>query len=86
MSKFSHYGKITFLSFLFFVIGLCIGFMPILEFVRTGFVYRQPSAILATGLMILSLMWFAIGVILDSVVRFHRFNYELRLQKRTDKT
>lgn len=41
-------------------------------FVRTGLVPRFPTAILATGIMILAFLSFACGLILDSVARGRR--------------
>ncbi len=39
------------------------------EFMRTGLVLRLPTAVLATGLMLLSFLSFSCGLILDSVAR-----------------
>ncbi len=45
-------------------------FLPILaEFVRTGLVPRLPTAVLATGLVLLSFLSLTCGLILDSVTR-----------------
>jgi hypothetical protein len=41
-------------------------------FLQTGLVPKFPTAILCTGLMILSFLSLASGVILDSVSRFRR--------------
>jgi glycosyltransferase involved in cell wall biosynthesis len=41
-------------------------------YVETGLVPRLPTAILVTGLMILAFMSFAVGLILDTVVRGRR--------------
>ena len=53
--------------------------MPILEFVQTGYVSRVPLSILAAALVIVSLLLFCVGLILDNIVRYHRTEYELRL-------
>jgi hypothetical protein len=66
------------LSMIFFIGGALLGIDPVLEFIEFRFVYKVPSAILATGLMIFSLLFFAIGVILDTIVRFEKFNFEMR--------
>ena len=51
-------------------VGLAV---PIVEtFVRTGLVPRFPTAILSTGLMILSFLSFASGLVLDTVTRGRR--------------
>lgn len=67
------------LSLVFFVLGLLIGSAPIMEFIRERYVYKIPSAILATGLMLFSVLFFSIGLILDTVEKFYKANYELTL-------
>ena len=49
--------------------ALALGIPVVLEFIHTGLVPRFPTAILATGLILLSFLSFACGVILDSVAR-----------------
>ena len=51
------------------LLSLGLGFPIVLEFYRTGLVPRFPTAILATGLSILSALSFFCGLILDTVVR-----------------
>lgn len=63
-------------SVLFFLVGLGIGILPILEFLDSGYVYRVPSAILATGLMILSFLMLSLAIIMDTIVNFHRREFE----------
>jgi glycosyltransferase involved in cell wall biosynthesis len=67
------------LSALFFAGSLACGAPVILEFIRIRFITHVPLALLATGLMILSLMMFCVGLILDTVARYHRFDYEHRI-------
>ncbi len=69
------------LSMIFFFAGVALGIDPVLEFIEFRFVYKVPSAILATGLMIFSLLFFAIGLILDTIVRYEKFNFEMRKNK-----
>jgi len=47
--------------------GLGLGAIPIIEFFQTGKISRFPTAILATGLVLLSSIFFAIGLILDTI-------------------
>jgi glycosyltransferase involved in cell wall biosynthesis len=54
---------------LFLLSALALGIPLVLEFIRTGLVPRFPTAILATGLILISFISFACGVILDSVAR-----------------
>lgn len=83
---FKNYKPLTFFTYfaaLFFIFSLLIGAPVIIEFVQTSYVSKVPSAILAVGLMIISLMSLFIGFLLDTVVRQHRENFELsRLNKK----
>ncbi|MBI3418872.1 MAG: glycosyltransferase [Proteobacteria bacterium] len=49
--------------------ALWLGLPVVDEFMRTGLVPRVPTAVLATGFMILSFMSFGLGLILDSLTR-----------------
>ncbi|MFA5878924.1 MAG: glycosyltransferase family 2 protein [Candidatus Margulisiibacteriota bacterium] len=71
----------SFLSFAFLLIGFLIGFPVIIEFINTDYITKVPSAILASGLMILSFLSFSIALILDTVVKHNRIYYELNLLK-----
>src|SRR5579871_2081566 len=50
-------------------VGIGLGIPVILEFLRTGLVPRLPTAVLSTGLVLLSFLSLACGLILDSVAR-----------------
>lgn len=56
----------------FALASLWLGVPLIVEFATTGFVPRLPSAILATGLMLIGVMSFSIGVVLDTVTKARR--------------
>lgn len=49
--------------------GLAVGLPVVLEFRQTGLVPRLPSAVLATGFVLLSFLSFSCGMILDTVAR-----------------
>ncbi len=51
------------------LLSLALGLPVVVEFVRTGLVPRVPSAVLATGLVLLSSLSVTCGLILDSVTR-----------------
>lgn len=51
------------------LLGIGIGTPVVLDFLATGLVPRLPTAVLATGLVLLSFLSFAAGLILDSVAR-----------------
>lgn len=52
--------------------GLALGIPVVLEFLHIGLVPRLPTALLATGLVLLSFLSFLCGLILDSVARGRR--------------
>ena len=54
---------------LLLLLGIGFGIPVVLEFLATGLVPRLPTAVLATGLVLLSFLGFASGLILDSVTR-----------------
>ncbi|AUW96213.1 MULTISPECIES: glycosyltransferase family 2 protein [Streptococcus] len=66
-------------SLLFFILGLLVGVPVITEFAKTGLIEKMPSAILATGFMILSALSFVSGFILDTIVRQNKMQYELKI-------
>jgi hypothetical protein len=59
------------------IIGLVIGIPIIWEFSVTGLVARFPSAILATAFVGAGLLTEACGLVLDTVVKSARRDYEL---------
>ncbi|WP_373033760.1 glycosyltransferase family 2 protein [Sulfurovum sp.] len=81
---FKDYRPLTFFSVmaaLFFFLALIIGLPVIVEFFRTSFITKVPSAILAVGLMLISIMSLFSAFILDTVVKQHRENFELWLKQ-----
>jgi hypothetical protein len=54
---------------LLFVLGILLGTPIVLEFLKTGLVPRLPTAVLATGLVLLASLSCAVGLILDTVAR-----------------
>lgn len=66
-------------SVIFIILGLIIGIPVIVEFAKTGFITKVPSAILATGIMTFAIIIAQCGVILDTVVKQNREKYELEL-------
>ena len=67
------------MTLFFFILGLIVGVPVVTEFAETGFIAKMPSAILATGFMILAALSFALGFILDTIVRQNRMQYELKI-------
>lgn len=61
--------------------GLVIGLFPIFEYLKYSYVYKIPSAILASTLVVLSLLLFICGIILDTIVKQNKAVYELYLNR-----
>ena len=55
------------LSSAFLLLGLSLGVIPVLEYFETGMVSRFPTAILASGLVLVSTILFTVGLILDTI-------------------
>lgn len=69
----------TLIASILFILALIIGIPVIIEFIKTRYITKVPSAILATGIVILSVIIGQCGVILHTVVKNHKENYELNL-------
>lgn len=61
------------------VIGLALGVPVILEFAETGLVERLPTAVAAVAFCGLGALLLVCGLILDTVVRANRRDWELRV-------
>lgn len=61
------------------LLGLLVGIPVITEFIKTSYITKVPSAILATGLISLSAISLLCAIILDTVTRQNRELYELNL-------
>ena len=59
-------------ALLFLLSGIALGLPLVGEFIRTGLVPRLPTAVLATGFVLLSFLSFSLGLVLDSVTRGRR--------------
>jgi len=69
----------TWVSTILFAIGLIVGMPVIVEFIKTNFITKLPSAVLASGLCIVSILLFTCGIILDTIAKNNALNYELYL-------
>ena len=54
-------------SILFIILGLVAGIPVITEFIKTAFITKIPSAVLATSLFIIAFLLFMVGIILDAI-------------------
>jgi glycosyltransferase involved in cell wall biosynthesis len=81
---FRHYKPLQFFgtfAFFFFIMALVFGIPPILEFIEFKYVFKTPSAILASGLMLLSMLSYAIGLILDTISINNKSLFQINLSK-----
>ena len=77
---FKAYRPLLFFSLLGAILacsGLLIGSVPVLEYLKTGKIARFPSAILASGIMVISVICVAVGMVLDAVN--HRLRELIRI-------
>lgn len=67
------------IALILILLGLLVGIPVLIEFFQTSYITKVPSAILATGLMSLAAISLQCGIILNTITRQHRENYELNL-------
>ena len=72
-------GFFSLLALLFFAVGLALGIPVVAEFASTGLVPRFPTALLAVAFCGLAALMLVCGLILDTVVKGHRRDWELRV-------
>ncbi len=78
---FRHYKPLLFfglVSLFSFLLALVFGIPVIKEYYLYSYVYKVPSAVLASGLVLVSILTFAIGLILDTISKIDRRNFEFR--------
>lgn len=68
-----------FISFILFIVGLLVGIPVIVEFAKTHFITKVPSAILATGFMMMAAISLQCGLTLDTISKANKEKYELNL-------
>ncbi len=61
---------------LLMLLALIAGSAPVLDFYEYQFVYHVPRAILAAGLVVLAAVSFGVGLLLDTIARYHRETIE----------
>ena len=82
LSLFKDYRPLALFSWvalLFCVLGLVAGVPVVWEFAATGLVPKLPSALLAVALVFIGILSFTCGLILDTVVKGTRKQYELQV-------
>lgn len=81
---FRHYKPFVFFSFCSLVLlflGTVVGLPVISEYLRYNYVYKIPSAILASALIILAMFTFIAGVMLDSIRKLRQELFEVNSKK-----
>lgn len=73
-------------SLLFVILGLLAGVPVIVDFFQTGLVPKLPSAVLAVAFVLCSALSFTAGIILDTVAKNHRKQWELSVYAEYSKT
>jgi glycosyltransferase involved in cell wall biosynthesis len=68
------------IALFFFLCSIVAGAFPIVDYVRFRYVYHVPLAILATGLDVLTALALVCGFILDTIVRYDREQFYLRMR------
>lgn len=87
-SMFKNYRPLKFFGIvaaLLLALGLLCGVPVVLEFMATGLVPRLPTALLATGLVFLSALSLATGLVLDNVAKSERKRWELDVYREFDR-
>lgn len=67
------------ISIVIFIIGLLIGIPVINEFIKTAYITKVPSAILAAALMLNAFLMFSVGIILDAIKNEKRYLFECHM-------
>lgn len=79
-SLFKDYRPLAFFGWaalILVVLGIIAGIPIIVEFARTGLVPRLPTALLAVAIVILAGLSLTIGLVLDTVAKSHRKQWEI---------
>ena len=77
-SLFRYYKPLPFFSIiagLFLISSLIVGIPVIIEYIRMAYVYKVPSAVLASILGAISVILFITGIILDSIATNDKKNW-----------
>lgn len=67
------------LSLIIFVVGLIVGIPVIDEFIKTAYITKVPSAVLAAALMLNAFLMFSVGIILDAIKNQKRYLFECHM-------
>ena len=82
MSLFKDYRPMAlfgWLAVIFVALGLVAGIPVVVDYAYTGLVDRLPTALLATALVLMGMLSLVCGLVLDTVVKGARKQYELEV-------
>lgn len=71
----------TIMGFIFAILSLTSAIPVFSDWILYKYIYHVPLAILATGLGLISIILFTVGIILDSIVYQNRLEFEQRILK-----
>ena len=67
------------ISWIIAIIGIIVGIPVLQEFISIGYIYKVPSAILASSLIIIAILFVNLGIILDHQTNLFKKDYEMRI-------
>lgn len=73
------------LSLIIFIIGLLVGIPVINEYIKTAYITKVPSAVLAAALMINSFLLLSVGIIMDAIKNEKRYLFECHMNNIIEK-
>ena len=72
------------IALIFVIFGLINGIPVIIEFAETHYIYKIPSAILASALFMIAFLLLTIGIIMDSIRNQTRILFEMHMNEFTN--
>lgn len=69
-------GFFTIISGIIFTLGLLAGIAPIMEQIKYHYVFKVPTAFVAAALVIVAVLLFTCGLILDNITKFDKKNFK----------
>ncbi|WP_165040839.1 glycosyltransferase family 2 protein [Dysgonomonas sp. ZJ709] len=69
----------TLISAFILLIGLILGVFPIIDYIEYQYVYKVPTAIAAVASVIIAVLLYTCGLILDNISKFDKKNFKYSL-------
>lgn len=83
-NMFRNYKPLQFFStigLILLILGLIAGAFPIINYIEYRYVTQLPMAVLSVGLVVVSMLSFAIGFILSSVRNYYNMIFDVQMRK-----